>query len=178
VIRVALAIAIAALATACSAAAPTAAVGPAAIEAAKRAVPPASPPPSPAGLSDLTGVWVIAQSGQPLKAGPVEACDRTRVLVLRQAGDSMTAFRAWFGYAGEIPLDGDSEITKGELTGNQIVRLRGTTAALDGTSNDVLYEFRFDVPSLHLKGTRNGEPFEAAQLLCPQLGRPEFQPRP
>lgn len=174
-IRTLLALAVVTLATACVAA-PTVPIGPAAIAAAKQAVPAASPPPSPASLNDLSGVWVIAAAGKPLAGGPVAACDLQQVLVLKQHGDRVSTFRAWFGYAGEIPLEGDSETTEGEIVGSQLVRTRGTHADMDGTTSDVVYDLRFDVTTLHLKGTRNGEAFEAAQLLCPQLGRPEFRP--
>jgi hypothetical protein len=166
-----------ALSAACDAS-PTNPVGPAAIAAAKRAIPAASPAPMPAGLSDLTGVWVVAQPGSTLPVGPVLHCDLQQVLVLKQAGEKVTGHRTWFGFAGELPLDAEDEQLEGVIVGGQIVHLQGKTAASDGTSHDVAYQFRFNVTSLHLEGTRNGQPFKAAQLLCPQLGRPEFHPKP
>jgi hypothetical protein len=176
VIRTLLALTVLAVSTACVAN-PAAPGGPAAIEAAKKAVPPASPPPSPAGLNDLTGVWVIAAPGQTLPVGRVESCEKQQVLVLKQQDETITGYRTWFGYIGEIPLDGDSELVEGTLSGGQHVWMAGTVAAFDGPTHDVVYEFSFDLASLHLKGKRNGQPFEAAQLMCSQLGRPEFQPQ-
>jgi hypothetical protein len=176
VIRHLLAFTVVTSVTACTAN-PAQPVGPAAIEEAKRAVPAASPAPTPAGLTDLTGVWAIAATGKSLPAGPVTGCDRQQVLVLQQQGERLTGYRTWFGYVGELPLESDSELLQGDITGSQNVRLQGTSAAFDGTTHDVLYEFRFDLTTLHLQGKRNGEAFEAAQLLCPQLGRPEFSPR-
>ena len=127
---------------------------------------PASPASEPAIVLeppsvDLSGSWTSGSASEP-PAGVVEqrpSCTHNpAVWLIEQSGNSLKAwlFPESFNQGIALPGPGPARVTPspGTISGDNVV-------IDDGTYRLVL---RYDAPSGHLRGTRNGAPFWAARL--------------